>query len=196
MNGAILTIVSLGILTPGLTAAANLATASAEWSLIADPATSRECGTMKQNGVLDVSNIQQSKNELYDNLLDTLYSTFGIHKGYRVAHSKGILTRGYFMATPQAATLSRALHLQGGKISVVMRFSNFSGIPQTPDGDMMASPRGLGIQFELAPGVVTDIVAHSYNGFPVGTSEEFLTFLQGIAEMGASPLLGQVGCFF
>ncbi|WXL27671.1 catalase family peroxidase [Ectopseudomonas mendocina] len=137
-----------------------------------------------------------TQNQLYDALLDALYATFGRHPGFRVAHAKGVLVQGTFVASPEAKRLSRAPHFQGGVVPVVLRFSNFSGIPSTVDGDPTASPHGLAIRFTLPDGKTTDIVSHSFNGFPVATPEEFLSFLRGIAAAGgdqANP--AQLGAF-
>ncbi|AKA22236.1 catalase family peroxidase [Pseudomonas chlororaphis] len=124
---------------------------------------------------------------LYDALLDALYATFGQHPGFRVAHAKGVLAQGTFVASHGAATVSRAAHFQGQPVPVLLRFSNFSGVPGTRDGDPMASPHGLAIRFFPGNGQATDIVAHSFNGFPVATPQEFLGFLQGIAASTATP---------
>src|SRR6266566_3659235 len=45
-------------------------------------------------------------------------------------------------------------------------------------------PRGIAVRFHLADHVHTDIVAHSTNGFPVRTGEEFLEFLRAAAAAG------------
>ncbi|MEB7538547.1 catalase family peroxidase [Pantoea anthophila] len=124
---------------------------------------------------------------LYDALLDTLYKTFGHHPGFRVAHAKGILVSGNFMATEEAAGLSKAAHFQGASVPVLLRFSNFSGLPATRDGDPEASPHGLAIRFFIPEQQITDIVAHSYDGFPVATPEAFLAFLSAISANVASP---------
>lgn len=62
-----------------------------------------------------------------------------------------------------------------------MRFSNFAGLPAIADGDAAASPRGMSIKFMLPDGGDTDIVAHSYNGFPVEAPEGFPAFLRAVA---------------
>ncbi|MDI1329527.1 catalase family peroxidase [Pseudomonas sp.] len=126
---------------------------------------------------------------LYDDLLDALYETFGRHPGFRVAHAKGVLSTGNFIASAAARTLSTAFHLCGEAVPVVARFSNFSGLPATPDGDPMASPYGLALRFQLPDGTCTDIVAHSYDGFPVATPTEFLEFLLGIAASSGQPAM-------
>jgi catalase len=49
-----------------------------------------------------------------------------------------------------------------------------------PDTDPHASPRGCAIRFHLDEHVHTDIIAHSIDGFPVRTFEEFVEFLRSI----------------
>jgi catalase len=66
----------------------------------------------------------------------------------------------------------------------MVRFSDFAGIPTVPDGDPNASPRGMAVRFHLPDGTDTDIVAHSYNGFPARTVEEFLDFARALAASG------------
>jgi catalase len=62
-----------------------------------------------------------------------------------------------------------------------VRFSNSTGIPVIPDNDPNADPRGIAIRFNLAEHVHTDIVAHSTDGFPARTGQEFLELLRVIA---------------
>ena len=64
---------------------------------------------------------------------------------------------------------------------MTVRFSDASGIPQSPDTDPNAAPRGMAIRFALAGGAFTDIVANSHNGFFIGTGEDFLAMLKAIA---------------
>lgn len=134
-----------------------------------------------------MNNLTQQQDSLYDALLDALYATFGNHPGFRITHAKGVLLHGMFTATQEAATLSRAAHFHGQAVPVQLRFSNFSGLPGTADADPMASPHGLALRFSLPSGEFTDIVTHSFDGFPVATPEDFLRFLQGIAANVATP---------
>lgn len=134
-----------------------------------------------------MNNLTQQQDSLYDALLDALYATFGNHPGFRITHAKGVLLHGMFTATQEAATLSRAAHFHGQAVPVQLRFSNFSGLPGTADADLMASPHGLAVRFSLPSGEFTDIVTHSFDGFPVATPEDFLSFLQGIAANVATP---------
>jgi catalase len=55
-----------------------------------------------------------------------------------------------------------------------------------PDNDPNANPRGLAIRFHLGEHVHTDIVAHSTDGFPTRTGEEFLEFLRALAATDPS----------
>jgi catalase len=104
--------------------------------------------------------------------------------GFRPVHAKGVLLTGRFTPSPDAASLTRAPHIQRGSTPVTVRFSDFAGIPVVPDTDPHASPRGCAIRFYLAEHVHTDIIAHSIDGFPVRTAEDFVEFLRAI---GASP---------
>lgn len=105
----------------------------------------------------------------------------GVHPGFRPAHAKGILLTGVFTPSAEAASLTRAPHVQRSSTPVTVRFSNFAGIPTVPDNNpLVASPRGFAVRFNLAEHVHTDIVAHSVDAFPVRTAEEFLEFLKAL----------------
>src|SRR5262249_5600166 len=61
-----------------------------------------------------------------------------------------------------------------------------TGLPTIPDNDPARSgPRGMAIRFHLGEHDHTDIVAHSTNGFPVRTREEFLEFIRAATDFGA-----------
>lgn len=105
----------------------------------------------------------------------------GIHPGFRPGHAKGILLSGSFTPSPDAASLSRAPHLQRTSTPVTVRFSNFAGVPTVADNDPQgASPRGCAIRFDLAEHVHTDIVCHSVDAFPARTAEGLLEFLDAV----------------
>jgi catalase len=71
------------------------------------------------------------------------------------------------------ATISTVPHLQKTATAVTIPFSDFAGIPDIPDTEGLARPHGLGLKFHLPDGRDTDIVPHSFNGFPVATTSEF-----------------------
>jgi len=105
----------------------------------------------------------------------------GIHPGFRPAHAKGVLLTGSFVPAPDAASLTRAPHLQQSATPVTVRFSNFAGIPTVPDNDPQgAGPRGFALRFQLGEHVHTDIVAHSVDNFPARTAEGLLAFLNAL----------------
>ncbi|MCJ2033579.1 catalase family peroxidase [Methylobacterium sp. J-068] len=104
----------------------------------------------------------------------------GPHASMRAVHGQGVLCEGTFTAGASAKSVSHAVHFQGTAVPVVVRFSNFSSLPARADGDPSGSPRGMAIKFILPDGEDTDIVAHSYNGFPAGTPEDFLGFLKAV----------------
>lgn len=118
---------------------------------------------------------------LSQNLLRQFDTIFGLHPGFRPAHAKGIMLTGTFTPSADAASLSRAPHLNSPSTPVTVRFSNSTGLPLFPDNDPGANPRGLAIRFNLAEHVHTDIVSHSTDGFPTRTGEEFLEFLRAVA---------------
>jgi catalase len=105
----------------------------------------------------------------------------GVHPGFRPAHAKGILLRGTFTPSPEAASLTRAPHLHRSSTPVTVRFSDFAGIPAVADNDpRSASPRGLAVRFHLAEHVHTDIIGHSVDSFAVRTAEELVEFLNSV----------------
>lgn len=104
----------------------------------------------------------------------------GVHAGFRPAHAKGILLSGTFTPSKDAASLTRAPHLQQSSTAVVVRLSDFAGVPNIPDNDQNAGPRGCAIRFQLREHVHTDIVAHSVDMFPARTADEFVEFLNAL----------------
>jgi catalase len=105
----------------------------------------------------------------------------GIHPGFRPAHAKGILLTGVFAPSSEAASLTRAPHLQRNSTPVTVRFSDFAGIPTVADNDpQSAGPRGFAVRFHLGEHVHTDIIGHSVDSFPARTAEGLLEFLNAL----------------
>ncbi|EMD00803.1 hypothetical protein BAUCODRAFT_183973 [Baudoinia panamericana UAMH 10762] len=126
----------------------------------------------------------QATVETAGNLVKTLHGAFGEHSGYRPAHAKGRLVTGSFTPTADAASLSSAPHFNNASTPVIVRFSASTGLPDIPDTDANAMPRGFAIRFNLGNNghKHTDIVAHSVKAFPVRTGEEFLAMLNAIGS--------------
>jgi len=116
--------------------------------------------------------------QLANDLLAQFNTMFGPHPGYRPAHAKGLLLTGAFTPSSQAASLTRAPHIARESTPVTVRFSDSTGLPLIPDNDPHANPRGMAIRFQLGEHVHTDIIAHSTDGFPTHTGQEFLEFLR------------------
>jgi catalase len=118
---------------------------------------------------------------LSDKILATFAQIFGEHPGIRPAHGKGTLLNGTFTPSAAAADLSIAQHFQQASTPVLVRFSDSTGLPNIPDTDPNTLPKGIGVRFILAEHVHTDVIAHSIDGFPTRTGEEFLEFLGALA---------------
>ena len=99
-------------------------------------------------------------------------------------HAKDVDLTGVFRPSDAASSVSKAPHLQKTSVPFTVRFSNFPGVTTVPDADGASSPRGMAIKFHLPDGSDTDIVAHSYNGFPAGTTDEFREFLIALGSSG------------
>src|SRR2546427_7967099 len=74
------------------------------------------------------------------------------------------------------------LFRSGGTVPVTVRFSDASGVPNIPDTDPGAVPRGIAIRFALSGGAFTDIVA-------VSRSEEHTSELQSQSNLVCRLLL-------
>ena len=117
--------------------------------------------------------------------LDAINERFGRHAGHRALHAKGILCTGTFTATPEAARLTRAAHMQGEPVQATVRFSNGSGDPDSPD--YAPDVRGMATKLYLPDGSRTDIVAQTAPRFPARTPDGFIEFVRAM-ERGPSQL--------
>lgn len=120
-------------------------------------------------------------------VVDNLDANFGAAPRRRAAHAKGVVVTGTFTPSPDATHVSRAAHFNGGATPVVARFSSFPGGADHPDTAPETNPRGFAVQFRLESGATTDLLAHSINGFPGRTIEDFADFLGAIAPGGPEP---------
>jgi catalase len=109
---------------------------------------------------------------------------FGVHKGFRAFHAKGIVVEGSFKATPEAAALSKAVLFNGSEIPLTARFSNSTGVPNIPDGIPDANPHGISIKFHLPDGSESDLVINALKFFPVSSGADLRDLFLAIA---ASP---------
>jgi catalase len=109
---------------------------------------------------------------LAEDAVDAMNEATGRHPGHRAAHAKGTIWSGSFTATPDAARLTRAAHMQGDPVRATVRFSNGGGNPVIPD--YAKEGRGLAVKLYLADGSKTDLVAVSLPVFLVRTPDDFV----------------------
>lgn len=125
-----------------------------------------------------------------EQVIDGVNERYGRHDGYRALHAKGIFCRASFTATPEAADLTRAAHMQGESVESTVRLSNGSGNPDSKD--YVPDVRGMATQFHLPDGSRTDLSAQTAPHFPVKTPEGFVEAVQanvpGIARALKIPL--------
>jgi catalase len=121
-----------------------------------------------------------------DQAIAAIRETGGARPGNRALHAKGKLYRGTFTATPEAAQLSRAAHLNGSVVPALIRFSNGSGNPHQRDG--APGVRGMAVKFTLPDGSTTDVSAQTAKLFPSATPDGFIDLLRAMRPGAAAPL--------
>jgi len=117
-------------------------------------------------------------------IVDAMKKLFGTPPGFRAIHAKGVVVEGSFKASPEAAGLSKAVVFNAATIPVTVRFSDWTGMPDLPDGSSDANPHGMAIKYHLPDGNFTDMVLNSFKFFPVSTGADFRDLLLALA---ASP---------
>lgn len=121
-----------------------------------------------------------------DDAIEAIRGTGGAQPGARALHAKGTLYRGTFTATPDAAALSRAKHLDGSEVRALVRFSNGSGNPKQPDGS--PAVRGLAVKFTLPDGFTTDVSTQTARLFVSSKPEGFVDLLKAMRPGLTTPL--------
>ena len=114
--------------------------------------------------------------DLSEQIVDAMNAIHGTHPGFRAVHAKGSCCKGTFVATPEAAKICVAPHLQGDEVPVTVRFSSGSGKPTRADG--ARDERGMAVKFHLPDGSSTDIVSLTLPVFFVKSPDVFLAFLE------------------
>jgi len=114
--------------------------------------------------------------DLYEQIVDAANAIYGAHPHRRALHAKGVFCSGTFTASPEAATLSRAAHLQGEPDPALIRFSNGGGDPDAPDAQRES--RGMAVRLRPPGGEETDILAVTTPAFVVRTPDEFLELMR------------------
>jgi len=115
-----------------------------------------------------------------EELVAALHAAFGVHR-VRALHARGVMVQGGVQPTEEARGLSVAALFAPPKVRATIRFSNFAASPTVADTAAGARPHGLAIKFHLPSGGETDVVAHSFDGFPVASAAAFGDLLRAIA---------------
>ena len=121
-----------------------------------------------------------------DHAINAIDERFGVHARRRALHAKGSTYTANFTATPEAAGLTRAEHMQGGPVVATVRFSNGGGNPNQPD--YAPDVRGLAVTFHLADGSRTDISSQTLPRFPFKDPAPFVEFIR-LSKPSASSAL-------
>ena len=111
-------------------------------------------------------------------LVDAMNAVFGVHRGFRAAHAKGICCTGEFTATKEASHYTVAAHMSGHRVPVTARFSHGSGVPKVHDGE--AGSRGMAVRFHLGNNGATDLLAVTNSLFPARKPEHFIELLTAL----------------
>ncbi|MGH3578115.1 MAG: catalase family peroxidase [Mycobacterium sp.] len=121
-----------------------------------------------------------------DEAIDAIRGVGGARSGQRALHAKGKLYRGTFIASPEAAQLSRAAHLNASSVPALIRLSNGSGNPAQPDGS--SGVRGMAVKFTLPDGSTTDLSTQTAKLFMSGTPDGFVALLAALRPGVAAPV--------
>jgi catalase len=119
-------------------------------------------------------------------VVDALEGAYGVHRGQRRNHTKGIGALGTFVGLPDGAAFSRSALFSGQTIEVVARFSLAGGDPQASDTEK--SPRGLGLEFRLPNGALHHMtMIHT----PMFFAAVPATFLDKFVALAPDPATGK-----
>jgi catalase len=121
-----------------------------------------------------------------DEAIEAIRGTGGAQPGCRALHAKGTLYCGTFTATPDAAGLSRAKHLNGATVPALVRFSNGSGNPA--QSDALPGVRGMAVKFTLPDKSTTDVSTQTARLFVSSTPDGFVDLLKAMRPGLTTPL--------
>ena len=129
---------------------------------------------MKRGGVKDP--VALGGEQRAERLMGLMERNLGYVPGFRRAHARGLGLRGNFVATPAAAELTTAEHLQGATIPVIARLSNGAGSPYAPDrtSEKKGNVLGFGVRLELPSGGTAQMGALNIKTFPARKPDDFI----------------------
>ena len=80
-------------------------------------------------------------------MINAFEATYGLHKGRRRNHTKGLCAEGEFVGNSDGAKYSRSALFSGQTVPVVARFSQSGGNPEQPDN--VKGVQGMALEFKL-----------------------------------------------
>ena len=108
--------------------------------------------------------------ERVERTLGNMEANIGYVPGHRRAHGRGVAFRGDFTASPDAAGLTIAEHMQGDRIPVTVRLSNGDGNPYARDRNAVL---GLAVRFALPSGDTSEWAGLNIAAFPARKPDDF-----------------------
>jgi catalase len=111
-------------------------------------------------------------------VVTAIEGAFGVNKGERRNHIKGMCALGEFVGTPEAATYSRSELFTGKPVPVVARFSVAGGNPKVPD--TAKNVRGMALQFQLRGGSAHQMAMLNTPVFGAANPQTFLDLMQAL----------------
>ena len=103
---------------------------------------------------------------------------FGVNKGERRNHIKGVCALGEFVGNKEAAAYSRSELFSGKPIPVVARFSVTGGNPKVPD--TAKNVRGMALQFQLRSGAAHQMAMLNTPMFGAASPQTFLDLMRAL----------------
>jgi catalase len=121
-----------------------------------------------------------------EEVVDALEDAYGLHRGQRRNHTKGVGALGTFIGNPEVKEISRSGLFSGEKLDIVARFSIAGGNPMASDAEK--SPRGLALEFRLPDGSLHHMTMLSTPMFFAAVPQ---TFLDKFIALAIDPATGK-----
>jgi catalase len=119
-------------------------------------------------------------------VVNALEGAYGVNRGQRRNHTKGVGAVGFFVGESEAAEYSRSPLFAGESLEVIARFSLAGGDPNASDTEK--SPRGVGLQFRLPNGGLHHMTMLHTPMFFAGMPK---TFLDKMLALKPDPATGK-----
>jgi catalase len=121
-----------------------------------------------------------------EEVADALEDAYGLHRGQRRNHTKGLGALGTFIGNPEVKEISRSALFSGEKLNIVARFSIAGGDPMASDAEK--SPRGMALEFRLPDGSLHHMTMLSTPMFFAAVPQ---TFLDKFIALAINPTTGK-----